>query len=270
MDLAEEHGVGNGTVEAALGILTDSGALSITAHGRLGTFIDELDHSLLWELGGWNTVLIALPLPYSRRYEGLATALQEVFAEAGIPLTLTFIRGAMPRAAAVRAGRADIAIMSRFAAEQQHGLVVTRDFGERTYVGAHGLVISHGQDIEEPGLRIAVDPASIDQVALTARRFGTLPTERIVEASYNQLSSLFATGAVDATIWNVDEIQAHFSTPVHVVEIPEFSTGATTSAVAVAKPEGPAHAVAVNSALSSPELSSIIAAVVAGDRLPNY
>lgn len=269
-DLAAEHGVGNGTVDAALGILSDAGALRVRARGRLGTFIDELDHALLWELGGGDTVSIALPLPYSRRYEGLATALQEVFAARDLPVTLMFVRGSIQRATAVRDGRADLAIMSRFAADEQGDLVVARDFGDRTFVGAHGLVVAEGRDPADPALRVAVDPTSLDQRSLTARHFGELPPERVVEASYNQLSPLFGSGAVDATVWNVDEVEAHIASPVRVIAIPEFSQGPTTAAAAVARPDGVADAVAVADALADPTLTTIAEAVVAGDRLPSY
>lgn len=269
-ELAALHGVGNGTVEAALGILSDAGALAIRARGRLGTFIERIDHPMLWELGGGEAVSIALPLPYSRRYEGLATGLQAAFAEAGVPMTLMFVRGSLHRADAVREGRADLAVMSRFAGMQQHGTRIARDFGDRSYVGAHGLVLARGKSPDDPTLRVAVDPSSADQQAMTEARFGDLPAERRVEVSYNQLGRCFATGIVDATVWNLDEVEAHIATPIDIVEIPAYSAGDTTAAVAIAREGGRADAAAIADALVAPAVLTTAAAVVAGDLIPSY
>src|SRR5690625_645298 len=234
-ELCERHRVGKGTIQAALALLEEVGAVEIRSRGSLGTFITAIDHGLVWELAGSGAIPIAMPLPYSRRYEGLATGLHAAFERLGVPCTLMFVRGSANRARAIHQERADFAVMSRFAADADRDLEVIRDFGPHTYVGAHGLVVVADRDPDDPELRLAVDPTSADQRALTDQRFPDLAPERRVQVSYNQLSRYFADGLVDATVWNLDEIDMHISVPVTAYPLDGVDDRATTSAVVVAR-----------------------------------
>ncbi|RLV57015.1 GntR family transcriptional regulator [Aeromicrobium phragmitis] len=269
-ELSERHGVGKGTVQAALALLEEAGAVRIRPRGKLGTFIAEIDHSLIWELAGGQSVSVAMPLPYSRRYEGLATGLHAAFGRAGVPLTLMFVRGSIDRARALQQERADFAVMSRFSAEAEPGVEIVHDFGPHTYVGAHGLVVVEGRDPDDPDLRVAVDPASVDQRELTMARFPDLPPERRVEVSYNQLTRYFAEGLVDATVWNLDEIDAHISIPVTVHPLEGVDDHATTSAVIVARSGADTVPTPVRAALGDDLIMESADEVVAGRRIPTY
>ncbi|TSD58169.1 GntR family transcriptional regulator YhfZ [Aeromicrobium piscarium] len=269
-DLSERHQVGKGTVQAALALLEEAGAVEIRPRGKLGTFVTSIDHRLLWELAGGSSVSVAMPLPYSRRYEGLATGLHAAFIEVGVPLTLMFVRGAADRAAALHRERADFAVMSRLAAEGDPELEIIRDFGPHTYVGAHGLVLAEGRDPEDPDLRVAVDPSSTDQTALTMARFPQLPDDRLVEVSYNQLGRYFADGLVDATVWNLDEIDAHITVPVTTHPLDGVDTAATTSAVIAARRDAGSTPTPVTRALGADLIMRSAEEVVAGRRIPTY
>ncbi|MBX9390280.1 GntR family transcriptional regulator YhfZ [Streptomonospora nanhaiensis] len=269
-ELSERHGVGKGTVQAALALLEEAGAVEIRSRGKLGTFIAAIDHRLVWELAGSGSIPIAMPLPYTRRYEGLATGLHAAFEQLGLPCTLMFVRGSANRARAVRQGRADFAVMSGFAARADPELEIVRDFGPQTYVGAHGLVVAQGRDPDDPDLRLAVDPSSADQRELTALRFPGLPPERRVEVSYNQLGRHFADGLVDATVWNVDEVDAHIAAPITVHPLDGVDDTATTSAVVVARRGADPAPVAVREALAADVVMAASAEVVAGTRIPTY
>ncbi|CAM5589502.1 GntR family transcriptional regulator OS=Streptomyces rimosus subsp. rimosus (strain ATCC /DSM 40260 / JCM 4667 / NRRL 2234) OX=1265868 GN=SRIM_029555 PE=4 SV=1 [Streptomyces rimosus subsp. rimosus] len=104
-DLAAELGVGNGTVQAALQLLEESGAMDTVARGHLGTFLVRADRAILWRLAGLGTVLAAMPLPHSRRREGLATGLRGAFEKTGAPFAITFMRGAATRVELCWTGR---------------------------------------------------------------------------------------------------------------------------------------------------------------------
>ncbi|GAB3473529.1 GntR family transcriptional regulator YhfZ [Nocardiopsis coralliicola] len=268
--LAERHCVGKGTVQAALALLEETGAVTVRSRGSRGTFIESLDHRLLWELSGSSAVPIAMPLPYSRRYEGLATGMHAAFDSVGVPCTLMFVRGSANRANAVRQERADFALMSRHAAAGDSDMEIVRDFGPHTYVGAHGLVLAAGRDPDDPGLRLAVDPSSADQRALTELRFPDLPAERRIEVSYTQLGRYFAEGLVDATVWNLDEIESTIFAPVTTHPLEGVDTDATSSAVLVARRDTEPAATAVQQALADGVLLETAAEVVAGTRIPTY
>ncbi|TDD73082.1 GntR family transcriptional regulator [Jiangella aurantiaca] len=269
-ELSERYEVGKGTVQAALALLEEAGAVEIRARGKLGTFVAAIDHGLIWEFAGGRSISIAMPLPYSRRYEGLATGIHAAFQHAGVPLTLMFVRGAADRMRALREERADFAVMSRFAALSDPELDIVRDFGPHSYVGAHGLVVAEGRAPDDPQLRVAVDPASVDQAELTAAVFPDLPPQRRVEVSYNQLNRYFADGLVDATVWNLDEIDAHISSPVTVHPVEGLEDDATTSAVIVARRDAEAVPTAVGAALGDDVVRTAADDVVAGRLIPTY
>lgn len=152
-DVAELLGVGNGTVQSALRLLEEAGAIKTVARGHLGTFLVGSDRAALWRLSGLGAVQAAMPLPHSRRFEGLATGLRAAFEEAGAPFALTFLRGAAARLAALAEGRAELAVLSRFAADRLTGrqpVELIADLGPGTYVGAHALVLRPGVTLGSP------------------------------------------------------------------------------------------------------------------------
>lgn len=269
-DLAAELGCGKGTVQAGFDLLGDAGGIKLRSRGRLGTFVDTIDHTVLWQLAGQRSVSVAMPLPYSRRYEGLATGLHASFAEAGIPLTLMFMRGSVARLRALSESRADFVMMSALAAESNDDLEIVHNYGAGSYVASHCLVIAAGLDPASPGLRVGVDPASADQVRLVEQAFGALPAERRVLLSYNQLDSAFREGLIDATVWNADEIRAHISAPISIrpIELPADATN--TQAVLVRQRTDEPVPVGVRTALTAPMILDRAHDVVEGRSIPTY
>lgn len=283
-DLALELHVGNGTVQAALQLLEASGAIATQARGHLGTFLVRADRATLWRLSGLGTLLAAMPLPYSRRYEGLATGLRGAFEAAGTPFAITFMRGAGTRVGALLEGKVDLVVLSRFAADRlldRHPIELVADFGPATYVGAHGLLLRRGADLEKPGLRVAVDCSSEDQTLLAERTFAGRTDIAWVDASYMQLRDLFLRDEVDATVWNVDEIQGRLGEDV-VEVVPlgdevtrELSLRNSAAALVGRKdPEGAGSGggvlAAVRDGLDLSLVTGLQDEVVRGERIPSF
>ncbi|MGJ3507355.1 YhfZ family protein [Enemella sp. A6] len=264
--VAAELEASNGTIQGALTQLTDLGAVQLKPRGRLGTFIEALDYPLLWEASGGRSISIGTPMPYSLRYEAMASALQASFADAGIPLSLMFQRGSTERARSVMDGHTDFALMSRLAAESSE-LNTIRDFGPNTYVGSHGLIITRGRDRHDPTLRVGVDSKSTDQVTLTARYFPDLDDERLVDVSYHQLAGHFDSGLIDATVWNLDEVSDHLRVPIDIYPLPEIE--GNTNAVLVHHHSN-VIPWPVRRAIDSPLAMTVFAEVLAGKRPPTY
>ncbi|MEV7425703.1 MULTISPECIES: GntR family transcriptional regulator YhfZ [unclassified Streptomyces] len=276
-DFAEKLGVGNGTVQAALQILERAGAIETTARGHLGTFLVGSDRAALWRLSGLGTLLAAMPLPYSRRYEGLATGLRSAFEAAGAPFAITFMRGAGARTAALLAGKVDLVVLSRFAADrliEEHPVELVADLGPATYVGAHGLLLRHGLDPDAPGLRVAVDPASEDQRMLAERAFAGRTDIEWVEASYMHLRDLFERDRADATVWNLDEVQALLGESVDVRPLGDEVTRElslrNSSAAVIGRAEGATALGAVRDSLDLSVITDLQAEVLRGERTPMY
>ncbi|TMQ96269.1 GntR family transcriptional regulator [Actinomadura soli] len=275
-DYAERLGVGNGTVQAALQLLESTGAVQTEARGHLGTYLRAVDRAGLWKLAGLGTMLAAMPLPYSRRYEGLATGLREAFEHAEIPFALTFMRGAQARLDALLAGKVDLIVVSRLAFEEFGAdcpIAQLADLGARTFVGAHGVLLRAGASLDDPGLAVAVDTSSADQQRLTRLVFAGRPV-RYVETSYMQLGELFRRGEVDATVWNLDEVHQHIDEDFTTIPFDEVtSTGLadrnSSAVLAVRAGDSPALD-AVRDRLSAELVTRTQQAVLTGDRLPSY
>lgn len=266
--MAQEFGVSNGTLQSAMGVLSESGAVSVESRGRLGSFITGIDHSQLWDFSGNAFVSIAMPMPYSLRYEGLATGLQAAFLEHRIPFTLQFVRGGRHRLRLLSEGRVDYTVVSGYTASVAEGVEIARDFGPKTYVGGHGIVIRQGLSHEASGLRLGVDNSSIDQIQMTKFAFGDLDRHELVKVSYQQLGRAFSSGRIDATVWNLDEVTEHLPVPVDLIELDaswQFSTHAV-----IVKPAGVAEIATVQNVLNSHLVPQVASQVCDGSRMPSY
>jgi hypothetical protein len=276
-DFAQELSVGNGTVQAALQLLEEAGAIETTARGHLGTFLVRSDRAVLWRLSGLGTLLAAMPLPYSHRYEGLATGLRAAFEEAGAPFAITFMRGAGARTAALVEGKVDLVVLSRLAADlmiEQHPVELVAELGPATYVGAHGLLMRHGIPVETPGLRVVVDHASADQSLLAERVFAGRDDVVWVEASYMQLRDLFLRDQADATVWNLDEARGVLGDEVDVLPLGDEVTRdlalRNSSAAIIGRAEGTKALAAVRESLDLSVITRLQNEVVRGERIPSY
>lgn len=208
-DLARRFDVGYGTIHEALKSLESMGAIQLKRRGHLGTILVHADDAKLWQLSGRSTIMGLMPLPYSRRYEGLATALYECFDAIGLPLSLGYMRGSSQRVRALRDGNASFIVTSALAAE---AITADRDdtrvalwLGPHTYSSQYAILTTDPQMTElQNGMRIGIDPASIDQVKLTEAECEGLDVE-YVRVRYTGFIELLRQRVIDAAIWNTDE-----------------------------------------------------------------
>ena len=208
---AEQLGTGRGTVQAALRFLQTAGAIRLESRGHLGTTIQSLNYKQLWEIADLGAVTAVMPLPYSKRYEGLATGLYKAFEAADIPFSLAFMRGANKRMEALRLGRYHFTVISKLAAGAEAGpeagLHIVHQFSPGSYVGNHVVIFRDGQDtVIRDGMRVAIDSTSLDQSLLT-RNECAAKAVTYVETSYAQILSKLKNNEIDAAIWNEDEIR---------------------------------------------------------------
>ena len=75
-ELAGECGSSVGLTQAALKTLESSGAIRIERRGRNGSYLVEMDNKALLAHIDITNVVCAMPLPYTRLYEGLASGLK--------------------------------------------------------------------------------------------------------------------------------------------------------------------------------------------------
>lgn len=210
-DYAQRCETGHGTVQNALRSLIDAGAVKVEARGHMGTFLVEADYRKLREIAGLSSLLGLMPLPYTRRYEGLASGLYEAVRQSDIPFSIGYMRGARSRIAALRRGQADFAVLSRLAADlavAEGGVVAVMGLGPYTFVSRHGILLAGPQFAGiTDGMRVGVDPQTLDQAWLTEEECRGKQVE-LVEVPYSHLLERLREHEIDAAIWNLDEFSA--------------------------------------------------------------
>ncbi|MBZ2175892.1 transporter substrate-binding domain-containing protein [Schnuerera sp. xch1] len=209
-DYAENFNTGRGTVQSAIKFLEREGAISLESRGHLGTFILSVNHKKLWDISDFKVIMGVMPLPYSKRYEGLATGLYKAFEKADIPFSLAFMRGAEKRIEALDLGKYDFAITSKLAAiherEKFEFIDIIHNFKEYSYVGQHIIIFRDNEEkVIRDGMRVGIDPDSPDQSLLTKYECKG-KNVKYIETSYSQIMDKLKNNKIDAAVWNKDEV----------------------------------------------------------------
>ncbi|MGR5149888.1 GntR family transcriptional regulator YhfZ [Photobacterium alginatilyticum] len=194
--LAEEFELSVGLVQKALKKIEADGVISLSRQGRNGTYISRLDCIEVIRLAGLGHVVCAMPLPYTKHYEGLASGIKAQMGS--MPLYFAHMRGAGIRAKLLSSGVHDIAIMSTLAAQSySDGLTVAINLGDNSYSHDHRVIFRKGE--YDAIRRIGVDPDSPDQQILTEKAFPGKDIE-IVEINYGDSLVHLSNGDIDAVI----------------------------------------------------------------------
>src|SRR5699024_6016985 len=77
--LCQGFNTGRGTIQSALKLLVDEGALQIEGQGNRGSFIKSLNRPILLEKAKLTAIIGAMPIAYSTHFQGLATGLNQTF-----------------------------------------------------------------------------------------------------------------------------------------------------------------------------------------------
>jgi hypothetical protein len=211
-DFADKFQVGRGTIQTVLKKLENENCIKLEARGHLGTFLRYKNISNLLKFSGANQITGVMPLPYSKKYEGLATGITSQFEQLGLSLNIAFMRGSKPRVKGVIDGRYDFALMSKFSAieemKKDKSLKIALEFGEKTYVSEHGVIFSEpSMEKITSGMKIGMDSFSTDQKILTNAEVMGMNVEYF-EFNYMHLLQHLKAHTIDAMIWNVDEIDS--------------------------------------------------------------
>lgn len=210
-EFQEKYNFSRGTIQNALKTLKDLGAIDTVSKGHQGTIIKSKNDSIILGIMGINNVIGCMPLPYSKRYEGLATGLISAIEDkTNISSTIVFSRGALARAKMVNSDRCDYIITSKLAAkniiDEYPNLTIIKEFGPGSYLSDHVIVFHNKNDKDiKDGMSIGIDRNSIDQCRLVNKVCGNSKV-KYVDVSYPNLLKKVIKGDIDATVWNKDEI----------------------------------------------------------------
>jgi len=274
-DYQKRFGVSRGTVQNALNFLKEKGAIVCESRGQLGTFLVDIDYGILQTYAISGPVLGTMPLPYSRRYEGLATGLYAAFEAQDLRLNLAYVRGAKERIRLVCTDAYRFAIVSRFAAQEAmhrgEPVQIAVDFGNHTYLSQHVLVFADpGKERIEPGMKIGIDDSSPDQCAVI--HLLTLGMEvDLIEMPAHQLLSALRARKVDAGVWNYDEIadKDYRDIPYVLLDLTPALCDMGAAVMLCKQDDSAMMAIVENNAIEGAVLE-VQGQVLSGEKVPNY
>lgn len=199
---------GQGTVQKAFKTLEDTGAIALESRGHLGTNLVERNLGLLWALSGLGTVTGVMPLPNSKEFEGIATAISTMFGAEDIPLNLLHLNGSRRRVEYLKTGLADFVVLSRFSADQacaeDAGLKVVFTGEPNSYYARGSLTIltsAEAEDRLDRIERVGIDATSRDHAEITHLEFDPSLVE-FVQTPYHQMPDLILEGEIEAAVWH--------------------------------------------------------------------
>lgn len=212
-EFSEAYGAARGTVQTALSNLQGENAVKLAARGHLGTYLTDVDRIKLLKAAGFKTMVGVMPLPYSKKYEGLASGICDALEQNGVSTSLAFMRGSDNRLRGLLEGRYDFAVLSLLTAQyyldRGEPINIAENFGKFSYVGQHVLLLRESDPCRESdcfsGYKVGLDTSSVDQKTLTLSFFQGRTVE-YVPLFYNQIVPFLRAGKIDAAVWNLDDI----------------------------------------------------------------
>lgn len=209
---SKEIGLSRGTIQSSLKYLVNKNAISLESRGHMGTFLKDRSLSKLLEISGVHFLIGTMPLPYSKRYEGLSTGITKSFENnINIPLNMAYMRGAKKRIEMVENGRCDFAITSKYSAleaiKKNKDIEIVKELKPHSFLSKHVLLFRKNSLNEiKDGMNAGIDKSSIDQENLT-KKFCEGKDINFINISYNQLIDKIISGEIDFSVWNGDEIK---------------------------------------------------------------
>lgn len=274
-DLQKQFSISRGTVQNALNFLKKEGAITTKSKGHLGTFIEEMDYSILQKYISSNHISGTMPLPYSKLYEGLATGLYLSFLEEETKLNIAYIRGSEERILAIENKLLDFAVLSRFAAEDMidagKAIEIVLSFGPQSYLSRHVLLFRPGIELVlKDGLRVGIDTDSLDHTFLTNQVVEDYAVE-LLDLPGSQMIHLLQENYIDMAVWNYDEVLDKNIEDVHYKELPlEHQHPEIGEAVIVCRKENTLISSILKRVLNVKNIRQIQDDVQKNKRIPRY
>ena len=175
-------------------------------------------------------------------------------------------------------GGTNFAVTSLFTTEvflTKHpgALNVVMNLGPRTYVTEHRLILADTTKRElESGMRVGVDPDSVDQALITEMELENVEGElRLLPMTYTHILRELEAGRLDAAVWNAEDINGdRFNVvPLSSPKARKLSGANTVAAISV-RADDEFSARIVRKHLERDRLLKIQRDVLGGDELPRY
>lgn len=213
-----------------------------------------------------------MPLPYIKRFEGLASGLiAQMENSYDIPVNLAYMRGSKTRIEMLTSGRYDFAIVSKMAAKEylkkHDDIDILIDFGPFSYTKQHVVMFRNNDEKEiKDGMKIGIDPSSIDQTKLT-RHICVNKDVEFVEVQYLRMFEKIMDGSIDATIMCIGEAN---SQALNINCVPLETELDSTNAVLLVKSDREELIALIKELIDRNEILDIQKQVLDGKIQPSY
>lgn len=219
----EELGLSIGTIHKAFEILEETKTIKLQKKGVLGKFLIDKNQKLLIEKAELKNIVGVMPLPYTKRYEGLATAIKELFNKKGISFYFAYMQGSRIRTKMLKKGIYDFAIMSQLAYSFQRDEEVKKilSLGSNSYVSDHVLLSLKNLKRKEI-YKIGIDKNSEDQYYFSTKYFHNKKC-KYVEINSDNIINHLRNGDIDKAILSIDELEENniHDIVIEQIDIPE-------------------------------------------------
>lgn len=262
-----------GNVQKALLNLRERGAIALESHGQNGTILAAMNLLVLAGICGRDHLVGVMPLPYTSRYEGLATGLFTCLNTPGLRSFITFLRGSEARVQALMDGFANYAVMSRMAFDDYvsrgRPLELALACSPLTYVGRHVLLTREPGRTDWTGARVGIDESSVDQSVLTRAYFADADV-KYVPVQYTHIVDMLLAGELDTGIWNEDDVHVRAADLAQLPLENPVARDANTCAVVVTRSDDPLTRRLIGELLSSEKIEEIQRRVMSGELMARY
>lgn len=269
-----KYQVSRGTIQNAFLHLKEQKAIELQHRGHLGTYIVGIDYLKLQSHCRYKSLQGIMPLPYSKCYQGIATALYDELS--CFDINLVYSRGAINRIKRVGEGTYQFAICSEYAAEKaienQENIKILFDFGVKSYLTKHVVIFrdSRCNQIIE-GMRVAYDRSSLDQCEITRILTRDINNIKYVDLRSDQTIAAILSGSIDAGVWNYDDVLEKGYSNLHMRPIPkEIDLSKLSTAVMIVENNNEALESMLHKYIDPKHVKKIQAEVKSGKRVPNY
>lgn len=234
-DYSQKFNLSVGTISKAIKEIEGENGVFLEKKGHLGTFIESQNYKKLWQLSGLKNIICVMPLPYLKRYEGLASGIKKLMKD---NLYFAYMRGGDTRINFLEMDNYHCAILSKFAAleyiKDGRNIEIALELGEGTYIGEHTIVHRN-----VPIVRIGVDESSRDHKFLTDMNFQKNEDYEFVDTNYNEIIEQLKRGSIDGAIWNLDNLEElGVDIPHKKIKSTETAAFLTEAVIVVKKGEG--------------------------------
>lgn len=216
-EYSEELQMSVGSVQKAFEILESKKCISLSKKGVFGKILEAKYDDKLIKKAFINSIVGVMPLPYSKRYEGLAMAIKNSFEKHGITFYFAYMQGSRVRLKLLESGIYDFALMSNLAFKNSDKKNIKKVFslGPESYVSKHVLL---KVPTKSKKIRVGIDKNSEDQYFLSNQYFSGKDYE-VIDVNSDNIVKDMQNSLIDQAILSLDEIEEKLINGIEVQDI---------------------------------------------------